>query len=432
MTTRTSCEPKSTSPRSSLTAQKRAPASCSAASSLKTMSSAALSISSVRSPPSPRVPVSITRSAIVGRSCSIAEIAATDRRHAPSQSAESSAIWAYPTAVPVLTSAQREAVEHTGGPLLVLGGAGSGETTGLVERFAWLAERSVPEAVLGLTLGAGAADRLREQVEDRMAVPYEELSVTTFGGLCARLLRDEALEAGLDPFATPVAAPDRLAMLLERIDDLPLRHHDLRGNPSATLGAIVGRIDRLKDELISAADYRAWAGSLAGDTRGEREREFAELFAAHDRLLGDAGALDAGDLVLHAFRLLREKPHVRSRLAARYRHVLVDELQDASFAQGLLLRLLVSEHGGISAFADDDQSIHRFRGAATKNIRDFRAEWPLATLVRLDESLRSGARLLAASGAVVAPIDDRLGKGLVGGAGAPAGGGGGWARAPRR
>src|SRR3954465_9781846 len=318
MITRTSCEPKPTSPRSPLTAQKRAPASCSAVSSLKTMSSAAWSISSVRSPPSPRVPVSITRSAIVGRSCSIAEIAATDRRHAPSQSAESGAIWAYPTAVPVLTSAQREAVEHEGGPLLVLGGAGSGKTTVVVERFAWLAERSAPEAVLGLTLGDAAADRLRERVEDRMAVPYEELSVTTFPGLCARLLRDEALEAGLDPFATPVAAPDRLAMLLEGIDDLPLRHHDLRGNPSATLGAIVRRIDRLKDELISASDYGAWASSLPEDAAGAREREFAALFAAHDGLLGEAGALDAGDLVLIAFRLLREKPHVRARAGARY------------------------------------------------------------------------------------------------------------------
>src|SRR3954452_8060159 len=236
-------------------------------------------------------------------------------------------------AVPAeLTSAQREAVEHAGGPLLVLGGAGTGKTTALVERFAWLAKAGPPESVLALTFD-GAADRLRERVEDRIAVPYEELSVTTFGGLCARLLRDEALEAGIDPFATPVAAADRLAMLLERIDALPLRHHDLRGNPSATLGAIVRRIDRLKDELISAADYRAWAGSLADDARGAREREFAELFATHDALLAEAGALDVGDLVLCAFRLLREKPHVRTRLAERHRHVLVDELQDTSFAQ---------------------------------------------------------------------------------------------------
>ena len=112
---------------------------------------------------------------------------------------------------------------------------------------------------------------------------------------------------------------------------------------------------------------------------------------------------------------------MRSRLAARYGHVLIDELQDASFAQGLLLRLLVAEHGGISAFADDDQAIHRFRGAATKNIRDFRAEWPLATVVRLDESLRSArAACWRRRGAVVAPIEDRLEKTLVAAAATPA------------
>jgi DNA helicase II / ATP-dependent DNA helicase PcrA len=327
---------------------------------------------------------------------------------------------AYPTAVSlVLTSAQRGAVEHSGGPLLVLGAAGTGKTTALVERFARLAEAERPEAVLALTVGEAAADALRERLEDRLAAAYEELAVTTFGGLCARLLRDEALEAGIDPFAAPVSAADRLAMLLERIDELPLRHHDLRGNPSATLGAIVRRIDRLKEELISAGDYAAWATTLPEDARGAREREFADLYAAHDALLAEGGALDAGDLVLGAFRLLRTKPHVRARLAERHRHVLVDELQDTSFAQGLLLRLLVSGHGGIAAFADDDQAIHRFRGAATKNIRDFRAEWPAAKLLRLEVSLRSGGRVLAAARAVVEPIEDRLEKAL-----APRDGGG--------
>src|SRR3954452_2786856 len=300
-------------------------------------SSAASSISSVRSPPSPRVPVSFTRSAMVGRSASMSRTRPTARLHAASQSSalgSEAGIRAYPTAVPVvLTSAQREAVEHTGGPLLVVGGAGTGKTTALVERFAFLAQTERPEAILALTVGEATADALRERIEDRLAGAYEELAVTTFGGLCARLLRDEALEAGIDPFAAPVSAADRLAMLLERIDELPLRHHDLRGNPSATLGAIVRRIDRLKDELISAADYAAWAGTLPDDARGAREREFAELYAAHDALLADAGALDLGDLVLTAFRLLREKPHVRARLAERHRHVLVDELQDTSFAQ---------------------------------------------------------------------------------------------------
>ena len=309
-----------------------------------------------------------------------------------------------------LTSAQREAVEHASGPLLVLGAAGTGKTTALVERFAHLSASMAPDSLLALTLDA---DALRQRIEDRMEVPYEELSVTTFGELCARLLRDEALEAGIDPFASAITAADRLAMLLEQIDSLPLRHHDLRGNPAATLGAIVLRIDHLKEELVSAADYGAWAATLPEDADGAREREFAALFSAHDGLLSRAGALDAGDLVLQAFRLLREKPHVRARLGARYAHVLVDELQDASFAQGLLLRLLASEHGGISAFADDDQAIHRFRGAATKNIRDFRAEWPHATLVHLEVSQRSARRVVEAARAVVAPIEDRLEKSLM-------------------
>ena len=314
------------------------------------------------------------------------------------------------------TSAPREAVEHAGGPLLVLGAAGTGKTSALVERALHLAEAGVaPEHLLVLTLTPPLADGLRARLEDRLTRPYEELVVTTFHGLCGRLLRDEALEAGLDPFVTPVAPADRLAMLLERIDDLPLRHHDLRGNPSLLLGSIVQRIDRLKDELVSAADYAAWAARLPAEADGDaaraaREREFADLYAAHDALLAQAGALDFGDLVLHAFRLLRERPHVRARLAERFRHVLVDELQDTSFAQGLLLRLLAGEHGGISAYADDDQSVLRFRGAATKAIRDFRAEWPHARVVRLERGRRAGERIVTAARAVVAPLEDRLEK----------------------
>ncbi|MEA2311630.1 MAG: ATP-dependent helicase UvrD/PcrA, partial [Solirubrobacteraceae bacterium] len=315
----------------------------------------------------------------------------------------------------MLTPAQQEAANHPGGPLLVIGGAGTGKTATLAERFAWLAAQgTAPEAILALAFSPAAADDLCARVEARLAAPAaEELHVTTFQAFCARLLRDEALEAGVDPFATPVSAADRLAMLLERIDDLPLRHHDLRGNPSALLGSIVARIDRLKDELVTCEDYAAWAATLpADDARAAREREFGALYRAHDRLLGDAGMLDEGDLVLRAFRLLREKPHVRTRLAGRYRHVLVDDLQDTSFAQGLLLRLLASDHGQVTGAGDDDQSIHRFRGAATKAFADFEAEWPKVAIVRLETSLRAGERILRAAAAVVEPAEERIPKRL--------------------
>jgi superfamily I DNA/RNA helicase/RecB family exonuclease len=314
--------------------------------------------------------------------------------------------------VSALRPRQRQAVEHPGGPLLVLGGAGTGKTTVLAERFLWLAQDAPPESILVLCFSAPAVDAMRERLEDRLPGAYEELAVATFHGYCARLLHDEALEAGLDPFAAPVSAADRLAMLLERIDELPLRHHDLRGNPNATLGAIVQRIDRLKDELVSAEDYAAWAGALPENAA--REREFAALYEAHERMLHEAGTLDVGDLVLHAFRLLRDKPAVRARC---HRHVLVDDFQDASFAQGLLLRLMVAGHGNVTAAADDDQAIHRFRGAASKNVRDLRAEWPGSTIVRLEESFRSGATILRAAGAVVGPAPERIEKRVEGEAG---------------
>ena len=293
-----------------------------------------------------------------------------------------------------LSTAQRAAVTHAGGPLLVIGGAGTGKTHVLVERFVWLCDEGAPpESVLALTFSPAAADELRRRVESRVPPPYEEIQVTTFHGFCAHLLREEAVEAGLDPFAAPVSPADRLAMLQERIDELPLASHDLRGNPSLLLGSLVQRIDRLKDELVTAGDYAAWAATLTAESeperaRASREREFAAIYHAHERMLAEAGVVDFGDLVLHAFRLLREKPHVRARARARFAHVLVDEYQDTSFAHTLLLRLLGGERAGITAAADDDQAISRFRAAATKNVADFRADWPAVAVVRLEESFR--------------------------------------------
>ncbi len=312
-----------------------------------------------------------------------------------------------------LTPSQRDAVTHAGGPLLVVGGAGTGKTRVLVDRFAWLVSQGVPaEAILCLTFSPQAAAELRARIERTIALDaFEELTVTTFGELCAQLLRDEAAEAGVDPFATPVTAADRLAMLLERIDELPLTRHDLRGNPGALLGSVVSRIDRLKDELISASDYAAWAATLGEE--GARDREFAEIYAAHDRMLAEAGTLDLGDLVLHAFRLLRERPHVRARLTKRFQHVLADEYQDFNFAQNLLLRLLTSEHGNVTVAGDDDQAIFRFRGASAKNLHDFQAEAPGVTTVVLERSHRAPRTILDAALAVSARNEDRIPKPMV-------------------
>src|SRR5215213_8741731 len=298
-----------------------------------------------------------------------------------------------PVALDGLSRAQEAAVTHADGPLVVVAGAGTGKTHTVVHRFAWLVDEGVPaEQILALTFSARAAADLRERLEALLESPYEELHVETFRSFCLRLLQDEALEAGVDPFLSPVTPADRLALLLERLDDLSLREHEIRGNPAPLLASFVARIDRLKDEMISAEDYCAYAErtmagaeSDAARTGAARELEFARLYADHDRLLAERGALDFGDLVLRAFQLLHERPHVRERVAGRFQHVLVDEYDDTNFAQGMLLRLMIDEHRQVTLVGADDR---------------FREELPEARVVKLERNCRSGRRILDAAAAV--------------------------------
>jgi DNA helicase-2/ATP-dependent DNA helicase PcrA len=312
-----------------------------------------------------------------------------------------------------LTPAQREVAAHHAGPLLVVGAAGTGKTRSLLARHAWLASAGglAPEQVLALTATEAAADALRTGVEDELERGFEELAVHTVHGFGARLLRDEALEAGLDPFVVPVAPADRLAMLLERVDELTLQVHDFQGNPASLLASVIARIDRLKEAMVTADEVARWAAALPqGDQRAEREREFAGLYEAHDRMLRDQGALDFGDLLLRAVALLRDKPHVRARVSARWRHVLVDDAQDLELAALRLVLALGSEHGGLTAAGDDDCAVRRGRGAAPGNLRDLAAALPGAQTVRLGRSLRAPAAILHAAQTVVEPIEGRIEK----------------------
>jgi DNA helicase-2/ATP-dependent DNA helicase PcrA len=311
-----------------------------------------------------------------------------------------------PRDLDALTPAQRAAVTHEGGPLLVLGGPGTGKTRALVERVAHLVSSGIPAEEVLLVAGAAApAAALRTQVEDALDQPFGELAVHTVPDLAARLLREEPAAVGLDPFFVPVTAADRLALLLERVDQLTLRRHDFLGNRAALLASVVERIDRCKLELVTAADYARWAESLEGEA-AEREREFAQLFADHDRLLGEQGTLDVGDLVLRAIDLLND-PAAGARCRARFAHVLVDEYEDLDLAHLTLVELL-GAHGNVVAAGDDDAAIKRFRGAATKNLRDFSSSRAHARVIALDRCFRSRARILDAARAVTAPIGDRL------------------------
>ncbi len=218
-----------------------------------------------------------------------------------------------------LTHAQRRVVEHGPGAMLVVGAAGSGRSEALAARLARLSVTgTAPEQVMVLTRSRAAAAGLRARTAALIELPYEELWISTFEVLAERLLREHALEAGLDPFFATVRAADRLAMLLDRLDELSLRRHEIRGNPAGLLARLLRRIDALKAERITPGRLRDWAEEREREAQGaaereraQREREFADLYASHDRVLRDCGSLDGGDLVIELERLLGERADVR-------------------------------------------------------------------------------------------------------------------------
>jgi DNA helicase-2/ATP-dependent DNA helicase PcrA len=309
-----------------------------------------------------------------------------------------------------LNAPQRSAVVHGEGPLVLSGGPGTGKTLVVARRVAWLVEQGArAEQIVTLAPSNGAAERLRSCVETLIERPYEELWVLSFASFCTRLLHEEALEAGLDPFFAPVTRADRIALLLERVDDLPLSHHEIRGNPAPLVASFVARIDRLKQELVTVETLRRRAEARrreagadgAARTSAERELELAAVYGEHDRLLAERGALDAGDLVMRAERVLRERSGVRERTAGRFRHVLVDDLQDADPAQIALLRQLSAPPVGLTVAGDDDQTVGAGSGGRSM-LEAFAAERPEARRIVLTRSPRCGQRILDGAEAVIA------------------------------
>jgi DNA helicase-2/ATP-dependent DNA helicase PcrA len=307
-----------------------------------------------------------------------------------------------------LTDAQRRVVEHGPGAMLVVGPAGSGRSEALAARLARLvAGGTAPERIMVLTRSRAAATHLRARTAALIELPYEELWISTYEVVAERLLREHALEAALDPFFATVRAADRLAMLLDRLDDLSLRRHEIRGNPAGLLARLLHRIDTLKAERITPGRLRDWAEQRERDAQGaaereraQREREFADLYASHDRVLRDCGSLDASDLVIELERLLGERADVRRALSERFPYLMVDELEDAGAAHRALVEALAAEHGNLVCACDLGQSIRRPTLAARDPAPSFMESHPDADQVVLDRPLRFGPTIARAAAAV--------------------------------
>ena len=234
-----------------------------------------------------------------------------------------------------LAEPQERAIRHRAGPLLLLGAAGTGKSEVLARRFADLVEEGTgPERILVLASTRTTAGRLRGRVEQLLDRPLEELWIGTWETLGERLLREHAPAAGLDPMFGVLGRAERLALLLDRIEELPLRHQQIRGNPAGLLARLIEQIDELK------------SGSEPADP------ELIELAASHDRILTAACSLDRNDVYLTLGKLLDERRDIRAQLAHRFEHLMVDELEDITPAQHTILELLQRENAN-HVYAED-------------------------------------------------------------------------------
>jgi len=267
-----------------------------------------------------------------------------------------------PTAVEEIDARER-AVAHRDGPLLVLGAAGTGKTELLARRLAQLAAAGTPaERVLVLASTRATARRLRERSEALLEGPFEELWIGSWETLGERLLREHSGAAGLDPFFDVLGPAERLAMLLDRLDELPLRRHEIRGNPAGLLARLLDRIDALKADRIGPTSLAERARAAEADAKEEadreearREIEFAELFSAHDRILAECGSLDHGDVFGALDCLLVERPDLRRQIASRFEQVMVDELEETTAAQRAILEALAQDNPNqVFALEDED------------------------------------------------------------------------------
>ena len=302
-----------------------------------------------------------------------------------------------------LNPQQRNAVEHTGGPLIVVAGAGSGKTRVITYRIAHLISRSVdPGSILGVTFTNKAADEMRERVERMVARASARVRtplLCTFHSFCARLLRREAGRIGFPNDFTIYDETDSENLIRRIMRDLTL---DPKAFPPS---AVKHEIEQAKTAMLDPEAYAASRRYSFGKT-------VASIYAEYQTRLRRANAMDFDDLLMHAVGVLRDHPEARDRWRRRFPYLLVDEFQDTNPPQYTLVKLLAAPDGNICVVGDPDQSIYQWRGANIRHINEFERDFPGARLVTLEQNYRSTPTILRAANAVIAHNTARRPKDL--------------------
>ncbi|MFH1142704.1 MAG: UvrD-helicase domain-containing protein [Candidatus Uhrbacteria bacterium] len=306
-----------------------------------------------------------------------------------------------------LNDEQLQAAMHKDGPLMIIAGAGTGKTTVITQRVAWLIEQkhAAPDEVLALTFTEKAATEMEERVDRLLPMGYVDLWISTFHAFCERVLRDHGVEIGLSRNFKLLSEIDTWLLMRQNFDRFELDYYRPLGNQTKYLKSLLQHFSRAKDEVITPEEYLKFAeGEKANlDTKTSddeattevaRLEELANAYHTYQQILLENDAMDFGDLIMYTLQLLRRRPKILKELRQKFKYVLVDEFQDTNWAQYELIKLLAAPKNNLTVVGDDDQSIYKFRGASLSNILQFEVDFPDATQIVLTKNYRTVQSIL--------------------------------------
>lgn len=300
-----------------------------------------------------------------------------------------------------LNPVQRDAVQHTDGPLLIFAGAGSGKTRVLTHRVAWLISehRVAPRHILAVTFTNKAAQEMRERIVHLVGEESRAIWIGTFHATCARILRESGDKIGLERDFVVYDDGDQMTLMRECLTQLHI--DDKKFGPRAVLA----HISRAKEKLVTPEEYpRIFTGFF--------EQIVGKVYELYRDKLKQNHALDFDDLLMVTVRLFQQRPEVLERYQSRFRYLLVDEYQDVNYAQYLFLKLLAEKHRNLCVVGDDDQSVYGWRGADVGLILQFEKDYPDTHTIKLEQNYRSTQTILNAAYGVVSKNRTRADKKL--------------------
>ncbi|KWX75801.1 DNA helicase PcrA [Paenibacillus jilunlii] len=294
-------------------------------------------------------------------------------------------------AVSRLNPPQRQAVETTEGPLLIMAGAGSGKTRVLTHRIAWLiANRKAPPwAILAITFTNKAAREMQDRVSKLVGPEGRDIWVSTFHSMSVRILRKDIERIGFTSNFSILDSTDQLSVIRNCMKDLNIDTKKFEPK------AVQAMISAAKNELITPAQYEQKIGDYL-------EGLVAKVYTMYQKRLKSNNSLDFDDLIMKTIELFKEVPEVLDFYQKKFKYIHVDEYQDTNRAQYMLCRMLADSHHRICVVGDSDQSIYRWRGADITNILNFEEDYPEAKTILLEQNYRSTSNILNAANGVIA------------------------------